>query len=326
MKKTISHTTDKLCEWGLFPGKGESTAVEEWPDPPAWRESGGSNALKARGRTYLLSQEEIDAVNAAIYLRRPLLITGRAGVGKSSLAFSIAYRLKLKSVLVWNITTRSTLKEGLYSYDAIGRLQGLQGGPEESKLIEDYLTLGPLGSALHPDNSHPRVILIDEIDKSDIDLPNDLLNVLEEGEFVIPELKRISQSRSSVNVLDYEGVSREVKDGIVRCKRKRDPVVVLTSNGERDFPAPFLRRCIRLKVRTPNENQLKEIIKSHGLHCDDAAIDLISSFLTSGGGDIATDQLLSAIFLLAGESDVPIERRDYLRKMLLKRLTGSESL
>ena len=125
-------------------------------------------------------------VNTALFLRRPLLITGKPGSGKSTLAHSVAYELNLGPVLRWPITTRSTLQDGLYRYDAIARLHeaSLRGGTPK---IGPFVQLGPLGTAMVP-TRWPRVLLIDEIDKSDIDLPNDLLNIFEEGEFEIPEL------------------------------------------------------------------------------------------------------------------------------------------
>lgn len=124
-------------------------------------------------------------VNAALYLRRPLLVTGNPGTGKTSLAYSVAYELDLGEVLYWPITTRTTLKDGLYNYDAVGRLQDAKLNPDDSlNRIGKYITLGPLGTALLP-SERPRVLLIDEIDKSDVDLPNDLLHVFENGEYTI---------------------------------------------------------------------------------------------------------------------------------------------
>src|SRR5262249_15364466 len=142
--------------------------------------------------------EELEMINAALYLRRPLLVTGSPGAGKSTLAHSVAAELGLGRVLRWPIVSRTRLVDGLYHYDAIARLQDVQvaahsraGGVDPTTDIGSYVRLGPLGTALLPSDT-PRVLLIDELDKSDIDLPNDLLNVLEEGEFSIPELERIA--------------------------------------------------------------------------------------------------------------------------------------
>ncbi|MFM6859063.1 MAG: MoxR family ATPase, partial [Dolichospermum sp.] len=122
------------------------------------------------------------------------------GTGKTSLAYAVAYELGLGEVLHWPITTRTTLKDGLYSYDAIGRLQDAKDKDKDNLAeIGKYINLGSLGTALLP-SEKPRVLLIDEIDKSDIDLPNDLLHIFEEGEFEIPVLRRIDDKIAQVEV------------------------------------------------------------------------------------------------------------------------------
>jgi MoxR-like ATPase len=244
-------------------------------------------------------------------------------VGKSSLAHAIAYRMNLGKLLVWPISTKSTMKEGLYGYDAIARLQAVQADDADAKDIGKFITLGALGTALHPDNPTPRVVLVDEIDKSDVDLPNDLLNVLEEGSFDVPELRRLQKKQPEVEVLDAEQKPRRITNGVVSCPRNRFPVVVLTSNGEREFPAPFLRRCIRLTVKpVTDEIRMASIVKAHKLKISDEGSRLIREFIATGQGDIATDQLLNAIFILAGEIDVPETRRKNVQEMLMRRLTG----
>src|SRR6185312_804081 len=138
-------------------------------------------------------------------------------------------------VLRWPITTRSTLREGLYHYDPIGRLRDenlrhIRGGdmPSEDDDIGRHIRLGPLGTALLP-YQRPRVLLIDEIDKSDIDLPNDLLNVFEEGEFEIEELSRLPAEADVVEVMTADKEVAQVRRGVVRCRAFA--FVVLTSNG-----------------------------------------------------------------------------------------------
>lgn len=174
--------------------------------------------------------------------------------------------------------------------------------------IGNFLRLGPLGTALAA-TDHPRVLLIDELDKADIDLPNDLLVVLEEGEFEIPELARLSEDQQSANVLVTGSRKRvQVHRGIVSCQHF--PIVVMTSNGERDFPPAFLRRCVRLDLQDPDEKKLRDIIR---LHLGDEALanaeDLIQNFLQrTTMQTLATDQLLAAVHLRVTGADLNREQ------------------
>jgi MoxR-like ATPase len=154
------------------------------------------------------------------------------------------------------------------------------------------------------------VLLIDEIDKSDFDLPNDLLHVFEEGEYEIPELARLDESQSTVNVrLFGADKTAPIVRGRVRCREF--PVVVMTSNGERDFPAPFLRRCLRLDITPPDKDALTEIVTRHlgpGLTAE--MNEMIAAFFDASQSDnLANDQLLNIMHLLK-EGLLPDEWKD----------------
>lgn len=306
-----------MTGWLIYVGTSEPhDGIERLPQPPSWRTFAREPTVELSSRpdddarrrlgaieraaTYRPSSEEVELVNAALYLRRPLLVTGKPGTGKSTLAHSVARELKLGPVLSWYITSRSARQEGLYSYDALARLRDASLTGESSAAtsgdIGHYIRLGPLGTALLP-YTRPRVLLIDELDKSDIDLPSDLLTIFEEGEYEIPELLRISSSLPRASVKNYDGDTVTISEGKVTCHEF--PLVIITSNGERDFPPPFLRRCLQLELKQPSQERLTAIVRAHlGNEQADRSDDLITTFITrSEKGDLATDQLLNAIYL-----------------------------
>ncbi|MCX5194432.1 MoxR family ATPase [Streptomyces sp. NBC_00249] len=329
-------------EWLIYRGVGEPhDGIAALPDPPPWRdfdggpvaEPGGAAAApdgnvarrlgahRQAAELHRPEPEELEAVNAALYLRRPLLVTGYPGTGKSTLAHAVAHELKLGRVLRWPVVSRTVLQEGLYRYDALARLQDVQisaggGSPAGAHGIGKYIRLGPLGTALLP-TERPRVLLVDELDKSDIDLPNDLLNVLEEGEFTLPELERVADSEPEVQVLTDDGAKVTVRDGRVRCRAF--PFIILTSNGERDFPAALLRRCIQLKLGQPGEKRLATMVRAHlGEEAAQLGADLIREFLSRSRSElVAADQLLNAIYLT--HYAAPPTRED-LADLLIQRL------
>lgn len=323
----------------------------ELPPPPPWRDFSNLQRRQQRGQTFRPRPEDIRMVNAALYLRRPLLVTGLPGTGKSSLAFAVAEELGLGDVLEWSISSHSQLKDGLYDYDAIGRLQDSNftpGGKENPPRIEDYIRLGPLGSAFADSKKNrPRVLLIDEIDKSNIDLPNDLLNIFEEGEFVIPELARHSRNvlseKDGSNATnsetwiplvridrprDIDSTSRvSVPDGKVRCEEF--PFVILTSNGERDLPPAFLRRCLQLDIKPPRGQHFRNIIRAHFHEQTDgktlpskveAYIQEIELRFREKKEYIPTDHLLNAIHMVFNEVDLEEENLADDQKQLVEQI------
>ncbi|AQT74388.1 AAA family ATPase [Streptomyces sp. fd1-xmd] len=342
-------------DWLIYRGAGEPhDGIDALPDPPPWRDFDGGpvvdpgpaaaaaegnvarrlGAHRQAAELHRPEPEELEAVNAALYLRRPLLVTGFPGTGKSTLAHSVAHELKLGRVLRWPVVSRTVLQDGLYRYDALARLQDVQlaaggagaaagrgagrAGPLPGAVpgIGKYIRLGPLGTALLP-TARPRVLLVDELDKSDIDLPNDLLNVLEEGEFALPELERVADTEPEVEVLTDDGTKATVRGGRIRCRSF--PFIILTSNGERDFPAALLRRCIQLKLGQPGEKRLATMVRAHlGEEAARLGGDLIREFLGRSQSElVAADQLLNAVYLTHYAS--PASRED-LADLLIQRL------
>jgi MoxR-like ATPase len=345
-----------MSDWRIFTGEKNSTGTTSFPPPPPWRVPGAARE-RVLASTFRPTAELIDAVNASIYLRRPLLITGKPGSGKSSLIYAVASELNLGSVLTWPINSRSALRDALYSYDALGRLQriqerqGLQGtrkksaaksnaaqqsgakqSTDEGQEIGLFLTLGPLGTAVA--SGGRRALLVDEIDKSDVDLPNDLLNVLDTGHFKIDELRRLGRdpAAEAINVTDAEGRSVPVRNGEIAFTEF--PFVVMTSNGERDFPAPFLRRCVQFELAEPTAVELRRIVRAHfpAMGEDDADLrdlknpaspdGLLAKFIARRNEmPLSTDQLLNAVHVLrnAGSTFTPAEE-DTLLKTLFQKL------
>jgi MoxR-like ATPase len=185
--------------------------------------------------TYIVSDDLRHAVNVAVALQRPLLLRGEPGTGKTLLAENLAQALGMELVR-WHVKSTTKAKDGLYVYDTVARLHDSRFGDGNVKDIEHYIKLGPLGQALSTD--HRVVLLIDEVDKADIEFPNDLLLELDAMRFRVDETGR-------------EVVAKE------------RPIVIITSNNEKELPDAFLRRCVFHFIDFPTRELMQRIVKVH---------------------------------------------------------------
>lgn len=240
---------------------------------------------------YLPSDELVEAVNLAIFLERPLLLKGEPGCGKTRLARAVARELDLPYE-AWNVKSTSRAGDGLYIYDAVGRLRDAQlaslGRLGEQKIQqldepETYVRWGPLGRAFQ--NDRRTVVLIDEIDKADLDFPNDLLLELDEQRFLVEE------------------TGQEIRASSV-------PIVLITSNDEKDLPDAFLRRCLFHYIEFPKRDRLIEIVKAHFPTTPEKLLDaIIDRFLQlrenmrqdkgDAGKKVSTSELLDWVRVLS---------------------------
>ena len=186
-------------------------------------------------KNYVASEELLRAANIAMVLEKPLLIKGEPGTGKTMLAEAIAQAMG-KKLVIWNIKSTTKAQDGLYVYDVVQRLYDSQFGGQGVDDIEKYVRLGKLGEAFTDEEQV--ILLIDEIDKADLEFPNDLLWELDRMEFYIPETGRT-------------------------VKARHRPVVIITSNAEKELPDAFLRRCVFHYIEFPDKELMGEIIRVH---------------------------------------------------------------
>ena len=184
---------------------------------------------------YVASQDLMNAVNIAVTLQKPLLIKGEPGTGKTMLAQAVAEALG-KKLIIWNVKSTTKAQDGLYVYDVVQRLYDSQFGNAGVDDIAKYIKLGKLGEAFSSEEQV--VLLIDEVDKADLEFPNDLLWELDQMEFYIPETKETVMA-------------------------KQRPIVIITSNAEKELPDAFLRRCVFHYIEFPDQEQMEDILRVH---------------------------------------------------------------
>src|ERR1035437_8975278 len=244
---------------------------------------------------YIATEDLSLAVNAAVILQRPLLIKGEPGTGKTQLAQEIARSLD-RPLLEWHIKSTSKAQQGLYEYDAVSRLRDSQLGDARVHDIRNYIVKGKLWEAFELDVQP--VVLIDEIDKADIEFPNDLLRELDRMEFYVYETHELVQA-------------------------KHRPIIIITSNNEKELPDAFLRRCFFHYIRFPDEATMTQIVD---VHFPNLKRDLLREALTTFfkiretpglKKKPTTSELLDWIKLLVSE-DIPAEvlRSDDAKKLI----------
>lgn len=258
--------------------------------------------MRFEGSSQYVATDDLKlAVNAAMTLQRPLLIKGEPGTGKTMLAEEVAGALGMP-LLQWHIKSTTKAQQGLYEYDAVSRLRDSQLGDERVKDIRNYIVKGVLWQAFESDQ--PSVLLIDEIDKADIEFPNDLLRELDRMEFYVYETREL-------------------------IKAKQRPLVIITSNNEKELPDAFLRRCFFHYIRFPDAGTMKAIVEVHfpNLRQDLLAAAMQSFFELRQVSGLkkkpSTSELLDWLRLLLAEDIAPEALRSADDKQIVPPLHGA---
>ena len=248
-------------------------------------------------KNYISTTDLTVAVNASIHLEKPLLVKGEPGTGKTELARQIAADLNL-SIIEWNIKSTTKAQQGLYEYDAISRLRDSQLGDKKTSNISNYIKKGKIWNAF--ESKTKTVLLIDEIDKADIEFPNDLLQELDRMEFYVFETGELVKA--------YER-----------------PIVIITSNNEKELPEAFLRRCFFHYIKFPELDTLKKIVKVHFPNIKNSLLDVaLKNFfeirdLPGLKKKPSTSEVLDWIKLLLVEDlnskDLKLDRKKILPKL-----------
>ena len=255
---------------------------------------------------YIASPALVDAVNCAIALQRPLLIKGEPGTGKTLLAQHVAEGLGL-AIEKWHIKSTTKAQEGLYVYDTVQRLNDARFGEGDVSNIRAYIRMGPMGRAFQSEAR--KVLLIDEVDKADVEFPNDLLRELDEMRFTVSE----------------------TSDEVVAKQR---PVVIITSNNEKELPDAFLRRCVFHFIEFPDRELMKRIVAVHHPHLKTQLLDqvLVKFYWLREQGELrkkpSTSELIDWIAVLqrSGISISDIEANIPFLGALLKNEKDTEAL
>ena len=254
---------------------------------------------------YIASKDLATIVNVAAGLERPLLIRGEPGTGKTLLAKAVAESLSLE-MFNWHVKSTSKAQDGLYVYDTVQRLNDSRFGGGDVNNIEHYIKLGPLGQAF--EKSTKSIVLIDEIDKADVEFPNDLLHELDAMSFLIHETGRT-------------------------LKASQRPIIIITSNAEKELPDAFLRRCVFHYISFPEREQMKEIVAVHFSDLDQKLLNAaLDQFYTlRARPDIrkkpSTSELIDWIsaLLRAGLSAKDLEKNAPFLGVLLKKESDLEA-